>query len=143
MVQALEPMKANAARAPLAVKQRTITQQELIEQPIHTHQSEADVRQAVSEAITHPEPTYTDYSAYSSDDGVTVEPYIPTSSLDHLEEPVRAAEAPVPSDVPSHAERPEGRLRMPRTEELPAVARKPLVAEERHEAEPRNARASV
>ncbi len=73
---------------------------------------------------------------------MTVEPYIPTSSLDHLEEPIRAAEAPIPSAyVPSHAERPEGRLRMPRTEELPAVARKTLVAEERHEAEPRNARA--
>ena len=32
-------------------------------------------------------------------------------------------------------------MRMPRTEELPAVARKTLVVEERHEAEPRNARA--
>ena len=73
---------------------------------------------------------------------MTVEPYIPGGTLDHLEEPVRAAEPPVPSVyVPSHAERPEGQRRMPRTEELPAVARKTLAAEERHEPEPRNARA--
>jgi cell division protein FtsZ len=43
--------------------------------------------------------------------------------------------------VPSRAERPEGQQRMPRTEELPAVARKSLQPEERHESEPRNARA--
>jgi len=73
---------------------------------------------------------------------VTVEPYIPGGTPDHLEEPLRAAEPPVPSAyVPSHAERPQGDRRMPRTEELPAVARKTLVAEERHEPEPRNARA--
>jgi cell division protein FtsZ len=138
MVQALEPMKANASRAPLAIKQRTFTP-EPAPQPVQTHQLEADVRQAVAEAITHHEPAYTDYQ---TDDGVTVEPYIPNSALDHLEEPVRAAEAPIPSVyVPSHAERPEGRQRMPRTEELPAVARKPLPVEERHDAEPRNARA--
>jgi cell division protein FtsZ len=138
MVQALEPMKANSSRAPLAVKPRQFTP-EPAPQPALTHQFEADVRQAVVEAVTQQEPTY---STYQSDDGVTVEPYIPASGLDHIEEPARAAEAPIPSVyVPSHAERPEGRQRMPRTEELPAVARKTLGTEERHESEPRNARA--
>jgi cell division protein FtsZ len=67
---------------------------------------------------------------------------MPTATVDHIEEPARAAEQPIPSVyVPSHAERPEGQRRMPRTEELPVVARKPLAAEERHEQEPRNARA--
>ena len=138
MVQALEPMKANATRAPLAVKPRNFTP-EPAPQPAQPHQLEADVRQAVAEAITLPEPAF---AAYQADDGVTVEPYIPNASLDHLEEAAYAPEPPVPSVyVPSRAERPEGQQRMPRTEELPAVARKSLQAEERHDAEPRNARA--
>jgi cell division protein FtsZ len=138
MVQALEPMKANATRAPLAVKPRNFTP-EPAPQAAQPHQLEADVRQAVAEAITLPEPAF---SAYQADDGVTVEPYIPNASLDHLEEAAYAPEPPVPSVyVPSRAERPEGQQRMPRTEELPAVARKSLQTEERHDAEPRNARA--
>ncbi len=102
-------------------------------------QFEAEVQQAVAEAITEQEAAY---ETYQHDDGITVEPYIPSANLDPLDEPVRAVEQPLPSVyVPSHAERPEGQRRMPRTEELPAVARKTLVAEERHDAEPRNARA--
>ena len=55
---------------------------------------------------------------------------------------MRAPEAPIPSVyVPSHAERPDGQRRMPRTEELPVVARRSLATQEKHEAEPRNARA--
>src|SRR3569833_2820652 len=107
-------------------------------EPVQAQQFDADGRQAVAEAITY-EPTqqYVD-----SDDGITVEPYIPAASLDSFEEPARAAEQPMPSGfVPSHAERPEGQRRMPRTEEFPAVARMTLVAEERHDQEPRNARA--
>jgi cell division protein FtsZ len=135
MVQALEPMKANSSRAPLAVKPRQITTE-----PLHqTQQFEAEVRQAVAEAITYPQ---VDFSTYQADDGITVEPYIPGGAADHLEAPAQAREEPVPSVyVPSHAERPDLQRRMPRTEELPAVARKTLVSEERHDAEPRNARA--
>jgi cell division protein FtsZ len=140
MVQALEPMKANATRAPLAVKPRHFAPEPAPQPQQQTHQLENDVRQAVAEAITaEPQPLY---SAYQADDGVTVEPYIPTSGVDHLEETAYAPEPPVPSVyVPSRAERPEGQQRMPRTEELPAVARKSLQPEERHDAEPRNARA--
>ena len=138
MVQALEPMKANASRAPLAVRPRQPAA-EPVQEMAPTQEFEADVRQAVAEAITHPAASY---EAYETDDGVTVEPYIPQASLEHLDEPIHVAEAPVPSVyVPSHAERPEGRTRMPRTEELPAVARKSLVVEDRQETEPRNARA--
>jgi cell division protein FtsZ len=142
MVQALEPMKANTTRAPLQAStvRRAIEQQPQPQaEPVHAQQFEADVRQAVAEAITHQEPAY---ETYQQDDGITVEPYIPTAAVEHYEEAVRPAEQPIPSVyVPSHAARPEGQRRMPRTEELPAVARKTLAAEERHDAEPRNARA--
>ena len=62
--------------------------------------------------------------------------------MHEADEPVMAEEQPVPSAyVPSHAVRPEGQRRMPRTEELPIVARRSQETQERHEAEPRNARA--
>src|SRR5206468_245203 len=120
MVQALEPMKASTTRAPLnantvrrAIEQQTTPQPQ--PQPVYAQQFEADVRQAVAEAITYQEPAPV---AYEHDEGVTVEPYIPNGLPDHLEEPVRAQEQPVPSVyVPSHAERPQGDRRMPRTEE--------------------------
>ncbi len=136
MVQALEPMKSSPSRAPLAVKQRNFTAgQQAYEPP----QIESQVEQAVAEAITQAEPTY---SHYQEDDGVMVEPYIPAASHEHVEEPMHAPESPIPSVyVPSHAERPDGQRRMPRTEELPAVARRSLQTEEKHETEPRNARA--
>ncbi len=141
MVQALEPMKSSPARAPLqASSVRRPIEQAQAPAPVHqTPQFEADVRQAVAEAITQHQPLQ---PAYQMDDGVTVEPYIPISHLDPIEEPIRAPEQPLPSVyVPSYAERPDGQRRMPRTEELPAVARKTLAAEERHDPEPRNARA--
>ena len=146
MVQALEPMKASTTRAPLQATtvRRALEQQQASPQyqqpqyePQPGQQFEQDVRQAVVEAITYQEPVQ-----YQQDDGVTVEPYIPSAAAESYEEPVRSVEQPVPSVyVPSHAERPEGQRRMPRTEELPAVARKTLAAEERHDPEPRNARA--
>jgi cell division protein FtsZ len=136
MVQALEPMKANTSRAPLAVRPRQI-EAPVAQQADQQPQFEAQVQQAVAEAIHNPQPAYGTY-----DEGVTVEPYIPSGLQTHIEEPIRTPEAPIPSVyVPSHAERPEGQRRMPRTEELPAVARRSLAAEERHDPEPRNARA--
>jgi cell division protein FtsZ len=137
MVQALEPMKASTTRAPLtAVRrpQQQITQSETAES---VSEFESQVEQAVAEAIQEPA-----YATYQEDDGVTVEPYIPAASHNLIEEGMRAPEAPIPSVyVPSHAERPDGQRRMPRTEELPAVARRSLVGQEKHEAEPKNARA--
>jgi cell division protein FtsZ len=96
------------------------------------------VQAAVAEAITHQEPNYGTYE----DDGVTVEPYIPAAYNEHHEEPARRYEPPVPSAyVPSHAERPDLQRRMPRTDELPAVARRSLPGTERQDSEPKNARA--
>src|SRR3569833_2983302 len=121
MVQALEPMKANTNRAPLqatsvrrAYEQAAAAPQPTYQQPVQTQQFEEDVQQAVAEAISEFEPAH---QAYEHDDGVSVEPYIPTASVDPLDAPVRHVEQPLPSDfVPSHAERPEGQRRMPRTE---------------------------
>ncbi|HVY52745.1 MAG TPA: cell division protein FtsZ [Devosia sp.] len=143
MVQALEPMKTSSNRAPLQATTIRRAVEQVSAQPQHApqpaHEFEADVRQAVAEAITYQDQAA---AADAQDDGITVEPYIPTASAGHLDEPARAPEQPVPSlYVPSHAERPDGQRRMPRTEEFPAVARKTLAAEERHEQEPRNARA--
>ena len=148
MVQALDPVKPNAARAAISVKrpaaEAPVVQQEPY-QPLARTASESNYRQpeietqveaAVAEAITHHQPTYVE------DDGVTVEPYIPAASHQHFDDHVRVDDIPVPSAyVPSHAVRPDGQRRMPRTEELPAVARRTLDAGERHETEPRNARA--
>ena len=142
MVQALEPMKANPARAPLQAQtvRRQVTEQAPAPVPVAEEpQFEEQVQQAVAEAITYAQPTY---DSYGDDDGVTVEPYIPSATHNTLDDNPRVAESPVPTAyVPLNAERPDGQRRMPRTEELPAVARRPLAAEEKHETEPRNARA--
>jgi cell division protein FtsZ len=144
MVQALEPMKANSSRAPLAVKRVQVPadSQRQIESHPQQYESaelESQVEQAVAEAITHHDP---EPHEYQDDDGVTVEPYIPVATHEPYEETARVPEQPIPSVyVPSNAERPDVQRRMPRTEELPAVARRSLVGQEKPEAEPRNARA--
>jgi cell division protein FtsZ len=147
MVQAMEPVKPNATRAAISVKRPPLEAQ-----PHHAQQArpavaestyrqpeiETQVEAAVAEAIIQHQPA----GGYVEDDGVTVEPYIPAALHQSFDEHVRVDDTPVPSVyVPSHAARPDGQRRMPRTEELPAVARRTLEAGERHEAEPRNARA--
>ena len=135
MVQAMEPVKANPARAAISVKRPAPSPAESqYRAPEIEHQVEAAVAEAISYAP--PEPSYME------DDGVTVEPYVPAASHEHFEDQVRGNDTPVPSVyVPSNAARPDGQRRMPRTEELPAVARRTLDTPDRHEAEPRNARA--
>ncbi|MDB5561171.1 MAG: cell division protein FtsZ [Hyphomicrobiales bacterium] len=141
MVQALDPVKPNSNRT-IAVKRPHVPPVQQPQQEIQYHPAqelEQQVEQAVADAITHHEPLQ---SSYADDEGVTVEPYIPTASHEHYEDTARIVEQPVPSVyVPSHAARPDGQRRMPRTEELPAVARRSLDAQDRQEAEPRNARA--
>ncbi len=142
MVQALEPMKANPARVPLNVqtmRRATPEPAPVQPEPMVAPELESQVQQAVAEAITYAEPAYPEYH---EDDGITVEPYVPTAATSHVEDSPRAAEMPMPSVyVPSSAERPDGQRRMPRTEELPVVARRSLTEQEKQEAEPRNARA--
>ncbi|HEY9012273.1 MAG TPA: cell division protein FtsZ [Devosia sp.] len=139
MVQALEPHKANGSRQPLHAEQirRAMPDPAPQAAPQPAYELESQVEQAVAEAIQEP-----DFATYQQDDDITVEPYIPAATHNVLEEAARAPEAPIPSVyVPSSAERPDGQRRMPRTEELPVVARRSLATEEKHEAEPRNARA--
>jgi len=138
MVQALEPAKPSN-RAPLTAQQiRQAMPAPAIAQESAAEEFETQVEQAVAEAIQEPA-----YDRYQEDDGITVEPYIPAATHNVIEEGMRApVEEPIPSVyVPSSAERPDGQRRMPRTEELPVVARRSLGAQEKQEAEPRNARA--
>jgi len=153
MVQALEPMKANPTRVPLqaaVLRQAAAERQSLPSPAMHQHEPvmeqepelETQVQAAVAEAISHGPETQYDYQ--QEDDGVTVEPYIPAAAAPHhqLDEAPRLIDAPIPSVyVPSSAERPDGQRRMPRTEELPAVARRSLNEQEKQVEEPRNARA--
>jgi cell division protein FtsZ len=153
MVQALEPMKANHNRVPLqaavlrqaaAERQSAPVMQQPEPEPVYEQQPELEtqVQAAVAEAINHaPEPQY---GYEQEDDGITVEPYIPAAAAPQhqLDEAPRLIDAPIPSVyVPSSAERPDGHRRMPRTEELPAVARRSLHEQEKQVEEPRNARA--
>jgi cell division protein FtsZ len=158
MVQALEPMKANPTRVPLTAQamrqaaaerqpvqspsmQQAEPQYEQSYEDAQEPEFETQVQAAVAEAISHaPEP---DYGYQQEDDGIIVEPYTPSGAPQHqLEETPRLIDAPIPSVyVPGSAERPDGQRRMPRTEELPAVARRTLTEQEKQPEEPRNARA--
>jgi cell division protein FtsZ len=135
MVQALEPVQANQSRAPLTATRRPAPSPDSAAyEPV----LETQVQQAVADAITS-EPAS---AHHYQDDGVVVEPYIPAATHAPLEEAQLPREEPIPSVyVPSAAERPDAGRRLPRTEELPAVARRSLPAQEKHEPEPRNARA--
>jgi cell division protein FtsZ len=150
MVQALEPAKPHASRTPLEVRRhvpveptRAQIERAATSTPVAAPQPQAIEHQfeaAVAEAFSMAAPAAARHDL--EDDGVFVEPYIPAAeSMHEADEPVMAEE-PVPSVyVPSHAARPEGQRRMPRTEELPIVARRSQEPQERHDAEPRNARA--
>jgi len=147
MVQAVEPAKPHASRTPLSVKRHVPAEHSVVPQaaqPVTAeveaeeigHQVEAAVAEAFAAHKAAPAPA-------DEDDGIVVEPYTPEAeSLTEAEEAPVMQEQPIPSVyVPSHAARPEGQRRMPRTEELPAVARRSQEMQDRHEAEPRNARA--
>ncbi|ODT68745.1 MAG: cell division protein FtsZ [Pelagibacterium sp. SCN 63-23] len=145
MVQAMEPPKPNASRTPLAVKRHVPAERSVVPPaPVPVMEEVEDigyqVEAAVAEAFAaeRPAPVYT-----QEDDGILVEPYVPAAeSVAEPEEAPMLEEQPIPSVyVPSHAARPDGQRRMPRTDELPVVARRTQEAQERHEAEPRNARA--
>lgn len=147
MVQAMEPAKPHASRTPLSVKRHVPAERSVVPQAAQPvaetveaeeigHQVEAAVAEAF--ASHQPAPSYAD-----EDDGIVVEPFVPEAeAMAEPEDVPVPQEQPIPSVyVPSHAARPEGQRRMPRTEELPAVARRSQDAQERHDAEPRNARA--
>jgi cell division protein FtsZ len=150
MVQALEPAKPNASRTPLSVKRHVpveptrsaVPAPAPVAEPVMTEVEEIgqQVEAAVAEAFAYQRPQP---AMHREDDGILVEPYTPAvESMAEPEEAPVLEEQPIPSVyVPSHAARPEGQRRMPRTEELPVVARRTQDAQEKHDAEPRNARA--
>jgi len=121
MVQAMDPVEPNAARAisvnkPASDKPKTAK---------NAADLEDQVEAAISEAI---KATGLSTSDVKSDDGVTVEHYVPTATVSEpIEDTPVAKDAPLPkAHVPSQAERPDGSRRMPRTEELPAVAQQTM-----------------
>ncbi len=145
MVQALEPAKPHASRTPLSVKRHVPAERSVVPpapEPVMEQVEDIgfQVEAAVAEAFAGQQsaPSYA-----HEDDGVFVEPYTPAAeAIAEPEEAVAVQEQPIPSVyVPSHAARPDGQRRMPRTEELPAVARRTQEAQEQQPAEPRNARA--
>ncbi|NMA98989.1 MAG: cell division protein FtsZ, partial [Phyllobacteriaceae bacterium] len=148
MVQALEPAKPHASRTPLAVKRHVPVE---ASRPVVPPAPEMvfdeveeignQVEAAVAQAFAAERPAQQHYA--QEDDGILVEPYTPAAEM-HFEpeEAPVVEEQPIPSVyVPSHAARPDGQRRMPRTEELPVVARRTQEMQERQDAEPRNARA--
>ncbi|SFV30452.1 cell division protein FtsZ [Devosia crocina] len=150
MVQAMEPPKPNASRTPLAVRRPAAAPAE----PVRAQQPEPvqpvaediafEVESAVAQAFAAERPAAAARQPQMmEDDGIVVEPYVPAAeAMAEPEEAPAVEEKPIPSVyVPSHAARPDGYRRMPRTEELPVVARQPQPAQERHDEEPRNARA--
>jgi cell division protein FtsZ len=148
MVQALEPAKPHASRTPLEVRRhvpvepsRIQLERHAVAAPIVSQAIEHQVEAAVAEAFSFDTTASTYHD--QEDDGVSVEPYIPSAeSVREADESDVIEDSPVPSVyVPSHAARPEGQRRMPRTEELPIVARRSQEPQERHDPEPRNARA--
>jgi cell division protein FtsZ len=100
------------------------------------------VEAAVAQAFAAERPAAPQHYA-QEDDGIIVEPYTPAAEIHaEPEEAPVVVEQPIPSVyVPSHAARPDGQRRMPRTEELPVVARRTQEMQERQDNEPRNARA--
>ncbi|MGV3575711.1 MAG: cell division protein FtsZ [Devosia sp.] len=151
MVQALEPAKPHASRTPLAVRRHVPVETSRAAAPAPAPEPTAEliedigfeVESAVAQAFAAERPSAAPQQQYMEDDGILVEPYTPAAEMHaEPEEAPMVEEKPIPSVyVPSHAARPDGQRRMPRTEELPVVARQSQQAQDRHVEEPRNARA--
>ena len=151
MVQALEPAKPHASRTPLAVRRHVPVETTRAAAPAQAPEPAAEliedigfeVESAVAQAFAAERPSAAPQQQYMEDDGILVEPYTPAAEMhSEPEEAPMVEEKPIPSVyVPSHAARPDGQRRMPRTEELPVVARQSQQAQDRHAEEPRNARA--
>ena len=149
MVQALDPVKPNANRTPLQAKRPVEAPAGVAAQapapkpapaPVAAQMEDDQFEAAVAQAIRdgHGQPSA---SAPAEDSGVTIEPYAPSApARQPLDEAPRAPEAEMPKPyVPTGAERPQPQRRIPRPEEMPAVARAQM--EQPKSEEPRNARA--
>jgi len=134
MVQAMDPVEPNAARA-ISISKPEATPATVSSS--RASELEDQVEAAISEAI---KATGLKASDMQADDGVTVEPYVPTSRPSQpFDDMPQMTDAPMPKvHVPSQAARPDVNRRMPRAEDLPPIGRQAI--EPRVE-EPRNARA--
>src|SRR5690606_15330576 len=150
MVQALDPVKPSTTRQPLQAKRPVeapaqapaASAETPAERPqVAAQMSDDAFEAAVASAIRTAPAGGSAPRAAVEDNGVVIEPYTPQPAhREPVEEAPRAPEAAMPRPyVPSGAERPQLNRRVPRQEELPAVARRQL--EEPRSEEPRNARA--
>ncbi|WP_404403100.1 cell division protein FtsZ [Pelagibacterium halotolerans] len=146
MVQALDPIKPNANRAALQARRpaaeaapQQAEPQQAQRADVAAHMSDEQFEAAVASAIR--EGRAAPKVQAGEDSGVTIEPYVPSAPAPQpVEEAPRAPEAEAPKPyVPSGAERPALQRRMPRADEMPAVARQQM--EQPKAEEPRNARA--
>ncbi len=131
MVQAMDPVQPNPERAVIAPKR---------EEPIaHStpslsnedigNQLEAAMADAVLERASSVQ-----INEVAGE--VSVEPYVSSPSINMaIDENVQRTDAPMPSAyVPQAATRPEGTRRIPRTDEMPALAQKVMAEKEQGEA---------
>ncbi len=144
MVQALDPVKPNASRQPLHAKRPEAAarpEAAEAEPTVAAHMSDDQFEAAVAQAIQHEKDAKAFVEDASQDEGVTIEPYVPTARAPQpVGETPRAQDVPAPRPyVPSGAERPVLQRRVPRAEDMPPVARQQM--EQPRGEEPRNARA--
>ncbi|MCF6327918.1 MAG: cell division protein FtsZ [Devosiaceae bacterium] len=127
MVQAMDPVQPNSDRAPIMVDRAQIGQAPMATNEEVGEQLEADMADAVLERALG-----SDVEADNGD--VMVEPYVPQNPMTKsMEETQLSGDAPIPSAyVPQNPQRPEGRGRIPRTDEMPAVAQK-IIADARQD----------
>lgn len=147
MVQAMDPVQPNAARA-IHVKREVSASQSVaetskIEAPKPTTPSPVDaldaaMQQAVNKALEE------GHAHLATESEVIVEPYTPTADpmMAEIDDRPRVNDVePVKTYVPQSAQRPAGPRRMPRADELPAPTREAVAQAQTPETEPRNARA--
>jgi len=133
MVQAMDPVQPNPDRAAIIVNRTNAIEAPMVTNEEVGMQLEADMADAVLESALGA-------NAAMENGDVSVEPYVPsgymadTGMQEGIEENTPKIEAPIPSAyVPQNPLRPEGSGRIPRTDEMPAVAQR-IIADSRDDA---------
>lgn len=125
MVQAMDPVQPNSDRAPIMIDRSHTGQTPMVTNQEVGEQLEADMADAVLERALG--------SDVEGDNGdVMVEPYVQQNPMTKsMDETQISGDDSIPSAyVPQNPQRPEGRGRIPRTDEMPAVAQK-IIADAR------------
>ncbi len=134
MVQAMDPHQPNPDRP--AITLNTAPDEAASAPRLSNEDVGNQLEAAMAQAVTAHTKSTPDMDAGE----VSVEPYMASADYAAQDEPVPVAERPVPrAYVPQKAARPEGPRRMPRTDELPAIARKASMAAEEKPASGMNA----